>query len=56
MNNKGFALSVILYAMIIFAVAIFYLLLGVVKSRYNTNDDFIKKVQDSINDLGNPNL
>ena len=52
LNNKGFAISVILYSMIILIIGILYLLLGVLNARHNlskqTNDD----VRDYINNQG----
>ena len=49
MNNKGFAISIVLYSMIILVVAILYLLLGIVKSRYNITNDFVGNVKDELN-------
>lgn len=51
MNNKGFAISVILYSMVFLLISIFYMLLSIVKTRYNTSislrDDLIEELNES---------
>jgi len=37
-NNKGFAISIMLYAMVLLIVTIFYIILAIVKNRYNTSE------------------
>ena len=39
MNKKGFAISVVLYAMVILIIGVLYLLLGIVKNRYMVGDN-----------------
>lgn len=52
LNNKGFAISVILYSMIILIIGVLYLLLGILNTRHNllkkTNDEVV----DYINNQG----
>ena len=50
MNKKGFAISVILYSMIILVIGIMFLLLGVIKNRYNINDRLKQDIIDYINE------
>lgn len=49
MNKKGFAISVILYIIVFFIITIFYVLLGIVKARYNTNSNLKDSVVDKLN-------
>ena len=49
MNKKGFAISIVLYAIVFLIITIFYVLLGVIKSRYNTNNDLRNSVVDELN-------
>jgi len=48
MNKKGFAISVVLYTMVILIVGIFYLLLGIVRHRYTVGNDFREVIIDDI--------
>ena len=49
MNKKGFAISVILYAVIFVVIAIFYLLLSIIKSRYSVNSDLKNDIMLDLN-------
>ena len=49
MNNKGFAISVILYALVFLIITIFYILLGVVKARYNNSSNLRDSVVNNLN-------
>ena len=49
MNKKGFAISVILYIIVFFIITIFYVLLGIVKARYNTNSNLRDSVVTKLN-------
>ncbi len=49
MNKKGFAISVILYIIVFFIITIFYVLLGIVKARYNTNSSLRDSVVTKLN-------
>ena len=55
-NNKGFAISLMLYAMILLIVTIFYIVLAIVKTRFtysetmvNSAIEFLDKHDDSMN-------
>lgn len=52
LNNKGFAISVIIYSMIILAIGILYLLLNVLNSRHNLSKQKNNEVVDYINNQG----
>ena len=52
LNNKGFAISVILYSMIILTIGVLYLLLGVLNTRYNLSKETSDDVVDYINNQG----
>ena len=49
MNKKGFAISVILYVIVFLIIAIFYVLLGIVKARYNVNNDLKNDITTTLN-------
>ena len=53
MNKKGFAISVILYAIVFLIISIFYILLAIVKTRYNEADDLKKSIITSLNSMEN---
>ncbi|MBP5684689.1 MAG: hypothetical protein J6X02_05495 [Bacilli bacterium] len=50
-NNKGFAISIMLYAMVLLIVTIFYIILAIVKNRYNVSealvDDAVEFLEDN---------
>ena len=50
-NKNGFAISVILYAMVILVIGIFYLLLGIVKNRYTVGNNLKEAVISSMGDV-----
>lgn len=50
MNKKGFAISVILYSMVFLLVSVFYMLLGIVKTRYNTSNGLRNVVEEELNE------
>lgn len=52
LNNKGFAISVILYAMIILIVGVLYLLLSILSIRHNLSKEKNNEVVDYINVQG----
>lgn len=52
LNNKGFAISVILYAMVILAMGIFFLLIDIVNTRYRLSKDMKEDVVEYINSQG----
>ena len=49
MNKKGFAISVILYTIIFLIITIFYILLGIVKTRYNVNSNLRDSIVSKLN-------
>lgn len=56
MNKKGFAVSVILYSICFLIVTMLFMLLAIVRTRYNVSDKLRKNVIDSVNgeiDVGN---
>ena len=55
MNRKGFAISVVLYAMVILIIGIFYLLLGIVRNRYSVGDDLKEQIINGI-ESGGPEI
>lgn len=52
LNNKGFAISVILYSMIILVIGIMYLLLNIVNTRYKLTKENKEEVVEYINSQG----
>lgn len=52
MNKKGFAISIILYSMVFLLISIFYMLLGIVKTRYIATTNLRKDVLEELNDSG----
>ncbi len=50
MNKKGFAISVILYSMVFLLITIFYMLLGITKTRYSTSSTFRNSVMEDLNE------
>lgn len=52
LNNKGFAISVILYAMVILVMGIMYLLLDIVNDRYRLTKSTKESVVEYINSQG----
>ena len=53
MNNKGFAISVILYSIIFLVITIMFMLLGIVKTRYTVNEKLRESIIFEIDDLNN---
>ena len=51
MNRKGFAISVILYVIVFLIIAVFYILLGIVKSRYSVNNDLKNNISNTLNGI-----
>lgn len=54
MNKKGFAISVVLYIMVLLVIGIFYLLLGIVRHRYTIGDNLKGMIINSIDPGGPP--
>lgn len=51
MNKKGFAISIILYSVILLIIAILYLLLGIEKNRTNTSEELRDNILEQLNDV-----
>lgn len=51
MNKKGFAISVILYAVVFIIITIFYILLGIIKSRYSVSNDLRNSIFNDLNSV-----
>ncbi len=49
MNKKGFAISIVLYSIVFLLVTIFYIMLGILKTRYTVNDGLRKGIMDELN-------
>ena len=49
MNNKGFAISTILYGMIIMATLILFLFVGGLSFRKKTTDDLANQIEQELN-------
>lgn len=50
MNNKGFAITTIVYAIVILLVLILFSVISIVKNRYVDQSEFINYVKDELND------
>ena len=49
MNKKGFAISIIMYSIVFLLVSIFYITLGILKTRYNVSDSLRKGIMEELN-------
>ena len=52
LNNKGFAISVVLYAMVILIIGVLYLLIDIVNTRYILSKKTKEEVVEYINNQG----
>lgn len=52
LNNKGFAISVILYSVVLLMISVMYLLVTILNSRYKMNKDLKNNVTDYVNTQG----
>lgn len=50
MNKKGFAVSIILYSVILLVIVVLYILLGVLRTRYNVNEHLRDNVVNELNE------
>ena len=50
MNKKGFAVSVVLYSIIFLVVTTLFMVLGLMRTRYNVNNELRENIIESIND------
>ena len=49
MNKKGFAISIVMYSVVFLLITMFYIILGILKTRYNINDDLRKTITEELN-------
>ncbi len=49
LNNKGFAISTILYSLLLLASMILLLLFANLSGNKKTNDDFVSQIEDELN-------
>lgn len=54
MNKKGFAVSVILYSIIFLIITTLFMLLALMRTRYNVNSELKDNIRESINEEINP--
>ncbi len=54
MNKKGFAISVILYSIVILVITILIILLGIIRTRYTTSERLRENIIREIN--GEPSI
>lgn len=55
MNKKGFAISIVLYAIVFLLVNIFYLMLGILKTRYSVSRSLRNDIMEQLNSDDNIN-
>ena len=48
MNKKGFAISIVLYSLVFLLIAILYMILGILKARYNVENDLRNAVVEEL--------
>ena len=50
LNNKGFAISIILYTIVLLIIAILYMLLEIEKNRYTVNEGLRNSIIEQLNE------
>lgn len=50
LNNKGFAISIILYSFVFLIVTILFILLGLEKNRYEVNQNLREGIIEKLNE------
>ena len=53
LNNKGFAISTVLYSLLIMATLILFLLLGNLSFERRTTNDFVDNIKSELNTFAN---
>ena len=53
LNNKGFAISTVLYSLLIMATLILFLLLGNLSFERKTTSDLVDNIKNELNDFAN---
>lgn len=51
MNKKGFAISIILYSVVLLIIAILYMLLGIEKNRTNVSEELRDSIIEQLNNV-----
>lgn len=51
MNKKGFAISIILYSVVLLIIAILYMLLGIEKNRTEVSEDLKNNIMEQLNNV-----
>lgn len=51
LNNKGFAISTMLYGLVFVTIAVFYLILNIMGNRQQNNAAYVEKVREELQDL-----
>ena len=49
MNKKGFAISIVLYSIVFMLITIFYIMLGILKTRYTVSNNLKETIIDELN-------
>ena len=49
LNNKGFAISTVLYSLLVMATLILFLLIGNLSFERRSTDDFVSDIEDELN-------
>ena len=50
-DNRSFAISTMLYALIFITIATFYMIILIVSTRNDTNTDFVNEIRDQLDTL-----
>lgn len=50
MNKKGFAVSVILYSIVFLIITTLFMLLGIMRTRFNVNNELRENIRETINE------
>ena len=53
MNNKGFAISIVLYSIVFLLISIFYMILGILKTRYSVSSSIRDAIMEQLNSEDN---
>lgn len=55
MNKKGFAISIVMYSIVFLLITIFYIMLGILKTRYNVSNNLKEEVMEQLNSIDHIN-
>lgn len=48
-NNKGFAISTMVYGLVFITIAVFYLIITIEANRHQNNTNFVNDVREQLN-------